>query len=126
MPSYNLYVYKKAMIHVANQNVSFWWPCHGSGAHWLVGSAMVQAPSIRSLTAEARFRSRVSPCEICAAQSGTGTGTSLSISITLYVSFQQRSILFYPLLANKVSMHRCHYCNVKSMNCPHIWWSGLV
>lgn len=80
-PSYNLYVYKKAMLHVANQTVSLWWPCHGSGAQSSVGSAMVQAPSRRNLTAEARFRSRISPREICAAQSATGTDFPPSISI---------------------------------------------
>jgi hypothetical protein len=35
---------------------------------------MAQAVSRRSVTAEARVRSRVSPCEICGGQSGTGTG----------------------------------------------------
>jgi hypothetical protein len=43
-----------------------------------LGSAMAQAVSRRPLTAEARFRSRVSPCEICFGQSGTGTGFSPS------------------------------------------------
>jgi hypothetical protein len=35
---------------------------------------MAQAVSRRPLTAEARVRSRVSPCGICGGQSGTGTG----------------------------------------------------
>jgi hypothetical protein len=43
--------------------------------------AMVQAVSRRPLTAEARVRSRVSPCEICGGQSGTGTGFSPSTSV---------------------------------------------
>jgi hypothetical protein len=34
---------------------------------------MAQAVSRRPLIAEARVRSRVSPCEICGGQSGTGT-----------------------------------------------------
>jgi tRNA U54 and U55 pseudouridine synthase Pus10 len=36
------------------------------------GRAMTQVVSHWSLTAEARFRSRVSPCGICGGQSGTG------------------------------------------------------
>jgi hypothetical protein len=35
---------------------------------------VAQAVSRRPLTAEARVRSRVSPCGICGGQSGTGTG----------------------------------------------------
>jgi hypothetical protein len=41
-----------------------------------VGRAMAQAVSRRPLTAEARVRSRVSPCGVCGGQSGTGTGLS--------------------------------------------------
>jgi hypothetical protein len=44
----------------------------------VAGRAMAQAVSRRSLTTEARVRSRVSPCEICDGQSGTGTGFSPS------------------------------------------------
>jgi hypothetical protein len=40
--------------------------------------AMAQAVSRRPLIAEARVRSRVSPCEICGGQIGTGTGFSPS------------------------------------------------
>jgi hypothetical protein len=37
---------------------------------------MAQVVSRRSLTAEARVRARVNPCEICGGQRGTGTGIS--------------------------------------------------
>jgi hypothetical protein len=42
---------------------------------------MAQAVSRRPLTAEARVRSPVSPCEICGGQSGTGTGFFPSSSV---------------------------------------------
>jgi hypothetical protein len=42
---------------------------------------MAQAVSHRPLTAEARARSRVSPCGICGGQSGNGTGFSPSTSV---------------------------------------------
>jgi hypothetical protein len=42
---------------------------------------MAQAVSRRPPTAEARVRSRFSPCGICVGQSGTGTGFSLSPSV---------------------------------------------
>jgi hypothetical protein len=45
------------------------------------GRAMAQAVSRRPPTAEARVRSRVSPCRICGGQSGTGTGFSPSTSV---------------------------------------------
>jgi hypothetical protein len=40
------------------------------------GRAMAEAISRRPVIAEARVRSRVSPCGICGGQSGTGTGFS--------------------------------------------------
>jgi hypothetical protein len=42
---------------------------------------MSQAVSRQPLTAEARVRSRVSPCVIFGGQSGTGTGLSPSTSV---------------------------------------------
>ena len=45
------------------------------------GRARAQAVSRRSLTAEARARSRVGPCGICGGRSGTGTGFSPSTSV---------------------------------------------
>jgi hypothetical protein len=42
---------------------------------------MAQAVTRRPLTAEARVRSRVSPCGICSGQSGIGTGFSPSTSV---------------------------------------------
>jgi hypothetical protein len=44
----------------------------------ICGRAMAQAVSRRPSTAEARVRSRVSPCGVCGGQSGTGTGFSPS------------------------------------------------
>jgi hypothetical protein len=41
---------------------------------------MAETVSSRPLTAEARVRSRVSPCRICGGQSGTETGFSPSTS----------------------------------------------
>jgi hypothetical protein len=43
--------------------------------------AMAQAVSSRPLSAEARVRSRVSPCGNCGGQSGTWTGFSPSTSV---------------------------------------------
>jgi hypothetical protein len=45
------------------------------------GRAMAQAVSRRPPTAEARVRSRVSPCGICGGRSGTGTGFCPSSSV---------------------------------------------
>jgi hypothetical protein len=42
---------------------------------------MAQAVSRRPLTAEARVRSRVSPCGICGVQSGNGTDFHPSTSV---------------------------------------------
>ena len=43
---------------------------------------MAQAVRRRPLTSEARVRSQVSPCEMCAGQSGTETGFSPSTSVS--------------------------------------------
>jgi hypothetical protein len=45
------------------------------------GRVMAQAVSRRPLTAEARVRSRVSPCGVCGEQSGTRTGFSPKLSV---------------------------------------------
>jgi hypothetical protein len=50
-----------------------WWPAASCKAANM-GCAMAQAASHRPLTAEARVRSRVSPCWVCGGQSDTGTG----------------------------------------------------
>jgi hypothetical protein len=42
---------------------------------------MAQVVSRRPLTAEARVRSRISPCGICGGQIGSGTGFSPSSSV---------------------------------------------
>jgi hypothetical protein len=42
---------------------------------------MAQAVSCRPFTAEVRFRSQVSSCEICGGHSGTGVGFSPSIYV---------------------------------------------
>jgi hypothetical protein len=42
----------------------------------MLGRGMAQAVSHRPFTAEARVRSRLSPCEVCGGQSGTGTDFS--------------------------------------------------
>jgi hypothetical protein len=49
--------------------------------HKASGRAMAQAVSRRPPTAEARVRSRNSPCGICGGQSGTGTGFPTSTSV---------------------------------------------
>jgi hypothetical protein len=58
-----------------------------------VGCAMAQVVSRRPPTAEARVRSRVSPCGICGGQNGTGTGFSPEyFGFPLSISFQRCSI----------------------------------
>jgi hypothetical protein len=47
----------------------------------IAGRAMAQAVSCRPPTAEARVRSRVSPCGICGGRSSIGTGFSPSTSV---------------------------------------------
>jgi hypothetical protein len=57
------------------------------------GRAMAQAVSRRPLTAEVRFRSRVSPCGICVGRCGTGTGFSSEyFGFPLSITFHRCSI----------------------------------
>jgi hypothetical protein len=56
--------------------------CNICDVHML-GRTMVQAVSVRPLTAQARVCAHVSPCGVCGEQSGTGTGfppSSLTLS----------------------------------------------
>jgi hypothetical protein len=64
---------------------------------------MAQVVSRRSLTAEARVRTRVNSCEICGGQSGTGTGFSPSSSV-----FPVNVIL--PSLSKLISSGECVIC----------------
>jgi hypothetical protein len=57
----------------------------------VLGHAMAQAVSRRPLTAEAPVQSRVSPCEICGAQSGPGMGFFPSSSVFPSISFHRCS-----------------------------------
>jgi hypothetical protein len=66
---------------------------------------MAQAVSRRPLTAEVRFRSRVSPCGICGGQSGTGTGFSSS---TLVFPCQFYSV-GAPLLGKTEKTNHLHH-----------------
>jgi hypothetical protein len=55
-----------------------YWLLGSEGGTWTEdGSAIAQVVSIRLLTAEARFLSQVSPCEIYGGQSDTRSGSSL-------------------------------------------------
>jgi hypothetical protein len=59
---------------------------------------MAQVVSSRPLTAEARVRARVNPCEICGGQSCTATGFSPSYSVfPVNISFRRRSPNSYHL-----------------------------
>jgi hypothetical protein len=60
-------------------------------------------------TAEAWFRSRVSPCGICGGQSGTGTGFSPNTSVlSLSISLHRCSITSEKLKTNYPSLHLHH------------------
>jgi hypothetical protein len=64
---------------------------------YLLGRAMAQAVSRRSLTVEARVRARVNPCGICGGQSGTGTGFLRVLWFSLSISFHRLSPNSYHL-----------------------------
>jgi hypothetical protein len=53
---------------------------------------MTQAVCCQPLTAEVRVRNRISPCGICAGQSGNGTGFYPSLQVSPWLS-----ILMYHL-----------------------------
>ena len=71
---------------------------------------MAQAVSPRSLTAEARVRFHVSPCEICGRQSGIGTGFRASTSAFPFHYHSSIAALFvcsqyYPYQKNNRANH---------------------
>jgi hypothetical protein len=71
-----------------------WCLVHTGNCKPSIGRAMAQAVSRRPLTADARVRSRVSPCGICGLQSGTGTGffpPNTSVFPVLHYSEKQKN-----------------------------------
>jgi hypothetical protein len=73
------------------------------------GRAMTQALSPRPSIAEARVRSRVSPCGICGGQSGTGTGSfSEYFGVPLSVSFHRCSSTWKMTKNNDHHLHLYH------------------
>jgi hypothetical protein len=75
-----------------------------------MGRAMAQTVSRRSLTAEARVRSRVSPCGICGEKSDIGTGFSQSTlvfpfnfipPVLHYLKNENKLLIFITGLHNK-------------------------
>ena len=68
---------------------------------------MAQAVSRRPLTAEARVRSRVSPCGFCGGQSGTGTGFSPS-TLVLPCQFHSTGAPLLGKMKKSYSLHLRH------------------
>lgn len=80
--------------------------------------AMAQAVSCRSLTAEARFRSRVSPCDICGRQNGNEVGFSPN---TCVFPCQNRAInATHTLLLSKDQGATLPQSNALSKNVQHL------
>jgi hypothetical protein len=80
----------------------------------LFGRAMAEAVSSWPLTAEARIRARVSPCDICGGQSGTGTGFSPSYS-ALPCQYHSTIAPYTSVTPHKVcdsSDQAAHYCTL--------------
>jgi hypothetical protein len=76
------------------------------------GRAMAQAVSRRPPTAEARFRSRVSPCGICGGKSGTGTGFfpeyfGFPLSISFHRCSITRNIIIFISIGSHSKPHGC-------------------
>jgi hypothetical protein len=70
---------------------------------------MTQAVSRRPLTAEARVRSRFSPCGICGGQSGPGTGFFPEFfGFPVSISFHRCSITLKNEKTGLLSLHLLH------------------